>query len=307
MDQSHRTLADVALFVEVARSGSFRLAAARLEMPPSTLSRRIAALEARLGVALFVRTTRSVAMTSVARPYFDRCLEVLEAAQRAQAALVGSHERQARMRIAMPVDLGVEVLGPAIAAFADAHQGLRVELDLSSRAVDLLRDPVDLALRIGRPMDDRVVARRIGELTSGLYAAPALLRRLPPVTAAPQLADLPCLDLRTARGSMPWRVGAAHWESAPGRCVLAANSVALLCRLAEDGRGVALLPQHLAARSVQARRLAPVLADLNTPTWPLFAVTAGRTVPRLVKLLIVHLRGALLSLPATAALATPGR
>jgi DNA-binding transcriptional LysR family regulator len=297
MDQSRSTLADVALFVEVARTANFRLAVSRLEMPPSTLSRRIAALEARLGVALFVRTTRSVALTSAARPYFERCLEVLEAAERAQAALDGSRDRQVRMRITMPVDLGVDMLGPAIATFADAHSGLEVEFDLSSRAVDLLRDPVDLALRIGKPMDDRVVARKVGEISSGLYAAPALLRRLPPITAARQLAYLPCLDLRTAVGSMPWQVGAARWDAAPGPCALSANSVALLCRLAEDGRGIALLPRHVAARRVHARSLVPVLAVEATPTWPIYAVTANRHVPRLVKLLIAHVRGALAAVP----------
>ncbi len=297
MDHLRSTLADLALFVEVARTASFRLAASRLEMPPSTLSRRIAALEARLGVALFVRTTRSVALTSAAKPYFERCLEVLEAAGRAQAALDGSQDRQARMRIAMPVDLGVEVLGPAIATFADAHSGLSIEFDLSSRAVDLLRDPVDLALRLGKPMDDRLVARKVGEIPSGLYASPGLLTRLPPITVAQQLADLPCLDLRTAIGSMPWQVGAVHWDSAPGPCALAANSVALLCRLAEDGRGIALLPRHVAAREMHARSLVPVLAGETTPTWPIYAVTANRYAPRLVKLLIAHVKGALASLP----------
>jgi DNA-binding transcriptional LysR family regulator len=75
--------------------------------------------------------------------------------------------------------------------------------------------------------------------------------------------------------------------------VLAANSVALLCRLAEEGRGIALLPQHVAARSVQARRLVPVLAGESTPTWPLYAVTASRHVPTLVRLLIAQIKGAL--------------
>jgi DNA-binding transcriptional LysR family regulator len=297
MDHLRSTLADLVLFVEVARTASFRRAAARLEMPASTLSRRIAALEARLGVALFVRTTRSVALTSAAKPYLERCLEVLEAAERAQAALDGSQDRQTRLRIAMPVDLGVEMLGPAIATFADAHPGLRIEFDLSSRAVDLWSDPVDLALRIGKPMDDRVVARKIGEIASGLYAAPGLLRRLPPITAAQQLAGLPCLDLRTAVGSMPWQVGAAHWDAAPGPCVLAANSVALLCRLAEDGRGIALLPRHVAARRMHARSLVSVLAGETTPRWPIYAVTANRFASRLVKLLMAHLKGELASLP----------
>lgn len=258
-------------------------------------------------MALFVRTTRSVALTSAARPYFERCLEVLDAAERAQSALDGSQAGQARLRIAMPVDLGVEILGPAIAAFADAHPGLRVEFDLSSRAIDLLRDPVDLALRIGKPMDDRVVARKVGEIASGLYAAPGLLRRLRQITAAQELAELPCLDLRTARGSMDWQVGAAHWDAAPGPCTLAANSVALLCRLAEAGRGIALLPRHVAARSVHARRLAPVLAGETTPTWPLYAVTASRHVPRLVRLLMAHVRAALAPAPGISVEPTPSR
>lgn len=304
MAQSLHDLPDIALFVEVARTGSFRHAAARLELPPSTLSRRIAAMEARLGVPLFLRTTRSVTLTGAARPYFDRCLEVLDAAARAHAALLAGHERQARMRIAMPVDLGVEVLGPVVAGFVDAHPGLQVELDLSSRAVDLLRDPVDVAFRIGKPMDDRLVARKIADVASGLYSAPNLLRRLAPVTTAKQLAELPCLDLRTAQGSMPWKIGNSHWDAAPGPCVLAANSVALLRRFAEEGRGLALLPAHVAAPSVQSGRLLRLLAGEPTPTWPVYAVTAGRTVPRLVRLLIAHVRSAL---PLTPLASPPAR
>ena len=297
MERSLSVLPDMALFVEVARTGSFRQAAARLALPPSTLSRRIAAMEARLGVPLFLRTTRSVRLTPAAQAYLKGCLEVLEAAERAQAALTCGYERQARMRIAMPVDLGVELLGSAIAAFADAHPGLRVELDRSSHAVDLLRDPVDLAIRIGKPMDDRLVARRIAQVSSRVYAAPDLLRRLGAVTSAEQLATLPCLDLRTAQGSMPWKVGHSTWEHAPGPSVLAANSVALLRRLAEEGRGLALLPEHMAAQAVQARRLVPVLPGLQTPTWPVYAVTAGRTLPRLVSLLIAHLKARLADAP----------
>lgn len=290
MDQSIRSLGDVALFVGVARTGSFRLAAARLGIPPSTLSRRIAAMEDRLGARLFLRTTRSVTLTSVAKPYFDRCLEVLEAAERARNALSASHGQQKQMRIAMPVDLGVEMLGPSIASFVDSHPGLQVEFDLSSRVVDLLRDPVDVAFRIGKPLDHRVVARKIATVASGLFAAPDLLRRLDPVTGAEQLASLPCLDLRTAQGSMPWAVGARHWQEAPGPCVLRANSVALLRRFAEDGRGVALLPRHVARPAEHEGRLVRLLPDEATPTWPVYAATADRTVPALVRQLINHVR-----------------
>ncbi len=295
MEQSLLALPDMALFVEVARAGSFRHAAARLRLPPSTLSRRIAAMEARLGVPLFLRTTRSVSLTSSARPYFERCLEVMEAAERAQATLTTSHSRQAQMRVAMPVDLGVEVLGPVIAAFGDAHPALRIELDLSSRAVDLLRDPVDLAFRIGKPLDDRLVARRIADIAGGVYAAPALLRRMTPLTRTAQLESLPCLDLRTAQGSMHWTVGSRQWDAAPGPCVLAANSVGLLIKLAEEGRGAALLPAQMVQPAVRAGRLVQVLPGEAVPAWPLYAVTAGRNVPRLVRLLVAHVKRALAS------------
>lgn len=293
MEQSLVALPDIALFVEVARAGSFRQAAARLNLPPSTLSRRIAAMEARLGVPLFLRTTRSVALTPAAKPYYERCLEVLDAAERAQATLAESHAQQALMRIAMPVDLGVEVLGPLIAAFGDAHPGLRIELDLSARAVDLLRDPVDLAFRIGKPLDDRLVARKMADIHSGLYASPDWLRRAPPLSQPEQLETQACLDLRTAQGSMAWKVGARHWEAAPGPSALAANSVGLLRRWAEEGRGIALLPCHMAEPAASAGRLVPVLPDQATPVWPVYAVTAGRQVPQRVRLLMAHVKRAL--------------
>ena len=250
-------------------------------------------MEARLGVPLLLRTTRNVSLTPAATPYFERCVEVLEAAERAQAALTASHTQQVRMRIAMPVDLGVEVLGPVVADFVDSHPGLRVEFDLSAHAVDLLRDPIDLAFRIGKPMDDRLVARQVADIPSGLYAAPAWLRRHPAITQPEQLEQVPCLDLRTAVGSMAWRVSACQWDAAPGPCALAANSVSLLRKLAEGGRGVALLPQHMASASVRAGRLQRVLPSVSTPVWPVYAVTAGRQLPDRVRLLLAHVRSAL--------------
>lgn len=290
MRQLNDSLQDLALFVEVVRAGSFRHAATRLGMPLSTLSRRIAALERRLGVPLLVRSTRSVALASAARPFYERCQEVMDAAARAEDTLAGGGGRHAVLRVAMPVDLCVELIGPVVAQFVDSHPGLRVEFDLSSHAVDLLRDPVDLAFRIGNPMDDRVVARKIADITNGVYASPELLRRLPAITEPDQLAGLPCLDLRSAQGSMSWKVGTRLWAAAPGPCVLGANSVAFLRKLAEEGRGLAFLPDLVVAQSLQARRLVRVLGGHPTTPWPVYAVTAGRSVPRTVSQLIAHVK-----------------
>ncbi|HMX93544.1 MAG TPA: LysR family transcriptional regulator [Nitrospira sp.] len=281
-------LADVALFVEIARTESFSRAAARLGIPAPTLSRRIAAMERRIGVQLFQRTTRKVALTPVAGPYYERCLEVMAAAAAAQDALERSRTMQERIRIAMPVDLGVAVLGPIIARFVAASPGLRVEFDLSSRTADLFSDPVDLAFRIGKITDDRVVARRIGTIQSGVFAAPAYLQRHGPIDSPMQLENASCLNLQTSSGAMPWVIGPHKWPGAPGPCVISANSVSLLRALAEDGQGVALLPRHVAHHSVLSGRLVPILEAEKTPAWPLFAVTGSRMISKGMRLMIAH-------------------
>ncbi len=293
MKESWETLADIALFVEVAKTQSFARAATRLEMPPSTLSRRINQMEKRLGVQLFQRTTRNVALTSIAQPYYQRCLEVLAAAERAQHQLASSHAQQSKIRIAMPVDLGVEILGPIIADYASQRSGLRIDFDLSARAVDLYRDPIDLAFRIGKPMDERVIARKIGSIASGLYAAPKYLANHSKITKSSDLEHHHCLNLQTSQGFMAWAVGTQHWQSAPGQCAFAANSVGLLRTLAERGLGIALLPSHIVQSSVEQKTLVQVLAHEATPQWPLYAITASRIISPELKQLISFVKIAL--------------
>lgn len=297
MEQLIDTLADMALFVEVARTSSFRHASARLSMPVSTLSRRIAALERRLGVQLLVRTTRSVKLAPSAATYFDRCVQVLDAATHAQDALEVSRRRLTRLRISMPVDLGVEMLGPVIAAYAVRQPGLAIDFDLSSLAKDLFKDPVDLVFRIGRPLDDRVVARKVIEVPGGLFASPSYLRHHGTPASPEDLNQARCLSLQMAQGPLPWSVGNASWPGTPGQVTLSANSVALLRSLAAQGHGVALLPLHLAQPYTRQRALVQVLPDEAVRGWTLFALTASRAAPVQVKGLIAYVREQLASRP----------
>lgn len=295
MEQSLHALSDMALFVEVARAGSFRQAAARLVLPPSTLSRRIAAMEKRLGVRLLLRTTRNVRLTAAAEPYYAQCLQVLEAAERAQASLVAYGQHAGKLRITMPVDLGVDVLGGMMASFAAGYPGLRLEMLLDTRTVDLLREPIDLAFRIGKPLDERVVARKPADIRSGLYASPAFVARYGPIVQPSQLPTLPCLNLLTTAGSMPWHIGELGWPGAPGASTLSANSVALLCKLCESGHGIALLPQHIANQRVALHHLQRILPDVTIPVWPLFVVSVGRQLSPLAQALLDHVRSSLRS------------
>lgn len=290
------TLSDMALFVEVARAGSFRLAASRLQVPVSTLSRRVAGLERRLELPLLIRTTRSLQLSPAAKPYFERCVEVLEAAAQAQEALEASRQRMARIRISVPVDLGVEVLGPLIADYAAQQPALGIDFDLSPSAKDLFRDPIDLVFRIGRPMDERVVARKIAEIHAGLFASPSFLRHHGTPTAPDDLNRTNCLGLQMAQGPAPWRVGHGSWNETPGRVVLTANSVALLRALAVQGHGVALLPLHMTEGLVRSGALQRVLPHESVRGWSLVALTATRAVPAQVKSLIAHIKD---SMPAS--------
>ena len=117
---AHRVaLDDMALFVEVARATSFTRASAQLGMPGATLSRRIAAMEQRLGVRLFDRSTRHVALTEPARRYLERCERVVDDARLAEAALRDVAERPiGHLRVSMPVDLGLHWVGPLLPDFA---------------------------------------------------------------------------------------------------------------------------------------------------------------------------------------------
>lgn len=290
MEQWIDTLSDMALFVEVARAGSFRHAAARLCMPVSTLSRRIASLERRLALPLLIRTTRSVKLAPSATPYFERCLQVLEAAMHAHEALETSRQRVARIRVSMPVDLGVDILGPVIADYAAQHPGLGIDFDLSSTTKDLFRDPVDLVFRVGRPLDERVVARKMADIRGGLFASPLYLRQPGTPSVPDDLTRAQCLNLQMAQGPMPWGIGTHRWAQAPGVVVLSSNSVALLRSLAEQGHGVALLPLHIAEPRAREGSLVRVLPRQAVAGWPLFALTATRTLSRQTRGLIAHVR-----------------
>ena len=284
-------LADMALFVEVARLQSFRVAAQRLDMPVSTLSRRITAMERRMGTSLLVRTTRSVRLAESARAYYNQCAAIVDAAAQAQGALLSSVDRSERLRISMPVDLGADLLGPLIASYATTKPGLEIEFDLTSTIRDPFRDPVDLIFRVGKPIDDRIVARQVATVRAGLYASPCYLKKCGVLDKPEDLNVMRCINLKMSQGFMPWTIGRNNWAQAPGDASkFAANSIALLCRLAEQSHGVALLPLHVAHAAVKAGKLQRVLPHERIPGWPLYAITVSRLIPTQVRDMLTYLR-----------------
>jgi DNA-binding transcriptional LysR family regulator len=169
---------DLRAFRAVLRDGSLSAAARALGVTQPTMRRRLDALEQALGAALFTRAPTGLAPTEAARALADHADAMAAAAAAlARAASADPGALAGAVRITASEIVGAEVLPPMLAALQAAHPGLAIELHLSNRAQDLLRQEADIAIRMLRPAQDALVARRVGEIVLGLYAHPAYLAR----------------------------------------------------------------------------------------------------------------------------------
>ncbi|TAH41742.1 MAG: LysR family transcriptional regulator [Betaproteobacteria bacterium] len=271
---------DLLIFARVADVGSFSRAADRLGLPKSTVSRRIALLEERLGERLMLRTTRRLTLTEFGQHLLEHARQV---ASEVDAVRALAEHRQARpsgrLRVSMPSDLANLLLTDMLAAFIALHPAVSLELDLSPRRVDLLGENFDIALRMGELPDDALLAaRRIAIFPNGLYAAPSYLAEHGEPAVPDDLADHQSLRLLGRNGEpIPWTLlrGDERWEGLPpGRST--ANSPELLIRLARAGAGIAAVPEFAANPRVRRGELRRVLPDWCLPSHTAWAVFPGR-------------------------------
>jgi len=291
---------DLLIFARVAELGSFSRAAERLGLPKSTVSRRLAALEQRMGERLLLRTTRRQTLTEFG-------LQLLEHARQVVAELdaVGllREQRQAapsgRLRVSMPGDFANMVLVDSLAAFMALHPAISLELDLSPRRVDLLGEGFDVAIRMGDLADDALlVASKLAVFTHGLYASPGYLAEHGDPQTPDDLAGHAAVRLMRGNGEAAgWTLlqGEQRWTGVPAGRV-SANSPEMLIRLASAGAGIAAVPDHYAVADVRAGALRRVLPGWDLPTSTAWAVYPGRKLMpaktrAFVDMLQVALRG----------------
>ncbi len=300
---------DLLIFARVADSGSFTRAAAQLGLPKSTVSRRIALLEERVGERLILRTTRRLHLTEFGHALLEHARQV--AAEVDAVAALAAH-RQARpsgrLRVSMPSDFANLLLVDMLAAFVALHPAVSLELDLSPRRVDLLGENFDLAVRMGDlPDDATLAARRLADFPNGLYASPAYLAEHGTPEAPDDLLRHDALRLLRRNGEpIPWTLikGDIRWEAVPpGRT--GANSPEFLIRLARAGSGIAAVPDYFAAPYVRRHALRRVLPDWCLPPNAAWAVFPGRRLmPAKTRAFLDMLQAAL---PAVSAAAGDGR
>lgn len=290
----------------IAQSGSFTLAAQRLGLSKAAVSQRIAELERAVGVPLLQRTTRSVRLTEAGKQLVD---ETAASFAQIEQSLLGvrdlASQPQGLVRLTAPVALGRQHVGPQLESFLRAWPGIRVELDLSDRLVNLAHEGFDLAVRHTSAPPDSHVAWKLCASRTLLLASPAYLRRRGTPRHPDELAGHDCLPyLRSGPALWAFEKAAARGSRGePERArvtvtgSLRANNSEVLRDAVLAGLGLALLPDFSAAAAVKAGRLREVLPEWRPIGFFGDAIYALRPfsaqVPRAVRSLVEHLRAAL--------------
>ncbi|HDR2161344.1 TPA: LysR family transcriptional regulator [Enterobacter cancerogenus] len=257
-------------FIAVVESGSFTLAAARLEMSAVMVGKYIALLESQLGTRLLERNTRRQSLTDAGRVYFDEAKRVLEqvavaesSVERLRAAPAGT------LRVTAPTSFGGCVIAPLTATFLQRFPEVRVELDLTNRRVDLVDEGVDLAIRIGDIHNDDLVAKYLCAYRMVICAAPDYLARYGTPQTPADLVDHLCLSHTVWTARNEWRLPGAEGEVRWKRdAVLRCNDGYGLRMAARAGAGLLLQPEVLVAEELASGRLVQVMGDYTPEPRP---------------------------------------
>ena len=251
---------DLQAFVAVVEAGSFTAAADRLDTAKSAISRRVSALEERLGVQLLRRTTRSLNLTDTGRSFYEHSARILADLDEAESAAQQEHgELRGTLRVALPLSFGVRHMCKPIAAFSKRHPKISFDLDLNDRRIDLVEEGMDVAIRIGHLQDSSLIARKLFDVRIVACASPHYLHTH---------GVLQTPDPET----WSWREDNSRHQSVKVQPMMRANSGDFLANAAAHGLGIVLQPTFIAAEAIRRGNLVPLLEDYEWPVSPAYAV-----------------------------------
>ncbi|HZN46912.1 MAG TPA: LysR substrate-binding domain-containing protein [Ramlibacter sp.] len=294
-------LNDLLFFAEVVDRGGFAAAGRALNLPKSKLSRRVAELEARLGVRLLQRTTRKLSLTQAGEIYHRYCVAMREQAEAADEAVAHVQtEPRGTVRITCPVTLAHTTLGPLLPRFLAAHPQVRIDMQVANRVVDVVQEGIDIALRVRSNLDDSgsLVARNLGETKGVLVASPQLLQRFGAPPDAESLRNLPTVAMSAADGRASWHLlgpRGAEFEL-QHHPVYTADDLFTLKYAVLQGTGMSVLPDYLCSEELRRGELVPVLPGWGPRVGMVLAVFASRrgmvpAVRRLIDFLAANVVG----------------
>ncbi len=256
-------LAALQAFVQAGETRSFVAAGRQLGLTPSAIGKAVARLEDELGVRLFHRSTRSMALTEDGAAYFVHCRKILGDLDQAEASLRAERERPSGvLKVSLPL-VGMLMM-PAITEFMRAYPEVRPDLDFTDRMVDVIEEGFDVVIRTGDPADSRLMSRLLGNFGHRIVASPDYLKRRGCPRTPVDLGGHDCLHHRYAdTGRLePWPLN-QNGKSLPVKLPIhaVASTIEPLIELAEHGIGIACLPEFAVTRQLAAGYLEPVLDD----------------------------------------------
>ncbi|HEX5513571.1 MAG TPA: LysR family transcriptional regulator [Gammaproteobacteria bacterium] len=258
-------LGGISVFVECVEAGGFSAAAARLHLSRSAVGKAVARLEERLGVRLFHRTTRSHSLTAEGQLFYEHCKRALETIRIGAASLEsGRLEVAGRLRVSMPVLFGRHCVVPVLAELARQHPKLELQLSFTDRALDLIEDGFDLAIRSGRPSaGEGVVLRRLARQHMYVCAAPSYLEARGVPLSIADLAGHDAIAYESLGHLRTWVFPQNDGESVEvvPKARLRLDDLEAIADMAAAGMGLAWLPGWLIQERLRAGALVQVLAD----------------------------------------------
>ena len=260
-----RNLNALLVFAKVAETRSFTLAAQRLGLTASAVSKSVARFELELGVKLLQRSTRLVSLTHEGASFFERCRHILAEVDDAESALaLSTATPRGRLRVQMPVGFGRRVVVPQLLSFTRQYPDLIVDAELSDRVVDLAYEGLDAVIQIGQVSDSRVVARKLCRLCFAACASPQYLAQHGEPTTPDDLDRHQCLTylLPMTGESRDWQFaqnGQTFSKKLSGH--LNINNAESLLEAAVAGAGITMISNFIAADALRQGTLKRILTD----------------------------------------------
>ena len=282
----------IQIFVRIVDAGSISRAAQQLHMTKSSVSKALSSLEQDLGVKLLARTTRSQSLTDSGEGFYQHAQRILPEVDALFADTeAGDTAVKGHLKVSVPLSFGIEHLSPALQAFMLQYPQVQLEVFYDDARTDLVEGGFDLAFRIGSLSDSLLQAKRICPIGFSICASPDYLTQNGPIKQVEQLEAHPFLKYASIASSrFTWTSADAETFSVNLNTRFIANNGEALLHMAEQGLGVAVIPNFIAYKALQGGRLIAILKDTPLPVesaWAVYPQT--RYLPQRTRLFIDHL------------------
>ena len=283
------------MFVRVVETGSFSKAAKEFATTQPTVTKQVAATEARLKVRLLNRNTRGVSLTETGALYYEKCKTIVRETEEADNVVrLRQSQAQGLLRVGTSVAFGRRVVVPLALEFMQKHPQVQLDLSFEDRYTDLIAMGLDVAVRMGKLADSTLGARFLGANPWVMVASPAYLKRHGAPRRPQDLSGHAALIYSSVLGDDVWRLVGAKGEpvSVPVSGRLRSNNLSAVLAAARNGLGIAAMPRYVAADSLAGGQVVEVLKDHALPEQEIHAVyPSPKLVPGKVQAFVAFLQG----------------